>query len=477
VLYTAFQRINTGDLSPTAVLTLRPELVQANPYADLPAGARMTVACALQTMIEMSGNAAADLLEERLSTPAINAQLHALGMGQSELTPDGATTSPADIARLLELIGQGDAVSPDASAAMLRLLARQQHADLLPAPLPLGIRVAHKTGQLPGLRHDAGIVYAPSGPYLFVALVEDAPSEAAARSAIIELSRAAYTALEPGGIALHHGLPPRLAREVFRVPDEQGRLALLRDPRTETVPLGPAGVALTSDAEAPRLRPEAVPDLLALQGAAAAAGVPFWVSAGFQVPTDADAAQALPLAWHLPCAVDLPTPPATRGPPPEARTAPPPGPTARQHWLGTVVAVREAPSGARSTPPDTDTGRWLRAHVWDYGFIPALPETPAGEALGHEPWAFRWVGREMAAHLRSLATAGSYHAQAAAVLRRAQNDLAALAVSGMSFGSGAGQGHYGSDARVGNSSGSACWTDPAQSTQGCPSRWYFLPLS
>ena len=43
-----------------------------------------------------------------------------------------------------------------------------------------------------------------------------------------------------------------------------------------------------------------------------------------------------------------------------------------------------------------DTGRWLLANAWQYGFIPALAESPQGKALGYEPWDLRWVGRTMA---------------------------------------------------------------------------------
>ena len=98
---------------------------------------------------------------------------------------------------------------------MLDVLAHQQHSDRLPVPLPINVRVAHKTGELPNLRHDAGIVYAPGGAYLFVAMVQPEPSDSAARTAIVDLSQAVYTALQPPGVTLYQGLPPRLAREIF----------------------------------------------------------------------------------------------------------------------------------------------------------------------------------------------------------------------------------------------------------------------
>ena len=306
VLATAAARLDSGELDLSEVLTVTPAMTVGNPYADLLAGTRANVDCALRTMVEMSGNTAAALLMRRVGVSAINAHMQSLGLRQSAITADGATTSASDMARLLSLIARGEAASPATTAHMLELLAAQQQSDRLPAPLPLNVRVAHKTGELPGLRHDAGIVFAPSGPYLFVALVEDAPSETEARATIVDLSQAVYAAFEPGPPPSYRGLPPRLASEVFRVPDAEGRLELLADPRTQTAPLAPAGVAVATGADEVRARPEAMPDLLALQAAATSAGSPFWVSAGFEWPTDTDAAAALPTAWRLPCSMEMP---------------------------------------------------------------------------------------------------------------------------------------------------------------------------
>jgi Beta-lactamase enzyme family len=42
---------------------------------------------------------------------------------------------------------------------MLTLLEAQQENDRLPAKLPSGTVVAHKTGELDGVRNDAGIIH------------------------------------------------------------------------------------------------------------------------------------------------------------------------------------------------------------------------------------------------------------------------------------------------------------------------------
>src|SRR4051794_36440547 len=72
---------------------------------------------------------------------------------------DGAVmlTTPADIAHFFQLLEQGQVVSPTASAGILAILKQQQVNDRIPALLPAGISVAHKTGNLDEVVHDVGL--------------------------------------------------------------------------------------------------------------------------------------------------------------------------------------------------------------------------------------------------------------------------------------------------------------------------------
>jgi beta-lactamase class A len=437
ILSTAMAAIESGSLDPQQVLTISPALVAADPYSDFLTGTRVTVDCALRTMVEMSGNSAADVLEERLGFGAINAQMRALGLRQSSLTADAAITTPRDMALLLAAIGRGEAVSPSASERMLELLSNQEQNDRIPVPLPMNVRVAHKTGELPGLRHDVAIVFAPSGPYVLATLVQDAPDEAEARATIVDLSWATYAAFEPGGPQLYLGLPPRLAREVFRLADAQQRMAILADPRTETVRLADLGLEI-ADGSATRLRPEAVPDLIALQRAAQAAGASFSVRSGFLRPTQAEADKAVPVSWLEPCQVTQ----ATRMADLKVKDE---SPTGLQHWLGTVVTLDGSAQSAS----------WLGQHAWEYGFVPSLPEATTSEQP--EAWTWRWVGRPMAARVQPAIDAPDYATRLRAELARALAELQAP------------------DRQIWGQS-TQCWTIATASGQGCAARWYFLPL-
>ncbi|HVB66016.1 MAG TPA: serine hydrolase [Nitrolancea sp.] len=79
-------------------------------------------------------------------------------------------TTAGDMAQLFDELVAGTVVSPGTSAEMLALLSRQEINDRLPADLPPGTRVAHKTGDLDALLHDAGVIYAPKGQIVVVVM-------------------------------------------------------------------------------------------------------------------------------------------------------------------------------------------------------------------------------------------------------------------------------------------------------------------
>lgn len=94
-----------------------------------------------------------------------------------EFTPN--VTTAKDIGWLYAQLLQGLVVSPEASAEMLMLLTDQQVNDRLPAYLPEGTVVAHKTGNLEGIVHDAGVIYAPAQEVIVVVLSDEVnPDEA-----------------------------------------------------------------------------------------------------------------------------------------------------------------------------------------------------------------------------------------------------------------------------------------------------------
>jgi len=100
------------------------------------------------------------------------------------------------LVQLLRLVAEERAFSPELSREMLGILHAQEFRNGIPARLPPAVRVAHKTGEISTVAHDAGVVYPPGRkPYVIAVLTEWEP-EAAGRSATIaEVSHAVYELL------------------------------------------------------------------------------------------------------------------------------------------------------------------------------------------------------------------------------------------------------------------------------------------
>lgn len=153
-------------------------------------------------MIVRSSNVATNLLVDRLGAAGIAATLRSLGVEGVRVlrgVEDGPayeagisnTVTARGLADLLERIARGSAAPPGACEAMLAVLAAQELNEGIPAGLPPGTRVAHKTGSIAGLYHDAGLVFPAAGPpYVLVALTEGLDEAAAAPALVASIARA-----------------------------------------------------------------------------------------------------------------------------------------------------------------------------------------------------------------------------------------------------------------------------------------------
>jgi len=89
------------------------------------------------------------------------------------------------LVHLLRLIAEERAFSPELSRAMLDILHDQEFRSGIPAGLPANARVAHKTGEISTVAHDAGIVYLPKRKPFVVAILTEWEPETAGRSPTI----------------------------------------------------------------------------------------------------------------------------------------------------------------------------------------------------------------------------------------------------------------------------------------------------
>jgi len=108
------------------------------------------------------------------------------------------TVSARGLGELLAAIETGRLTSQWATTHMRWTLLRQEFNEEIPAGLPPGVRVAHKTGWITGTTHDAAIVYAPGrAPFVLVILTRSIPERAVAQQLIADLARITFDATRP----------------------------------------------------------------------------------------------------------------------------------------------------------------------------------------------------------------------------------------------------------------------------------------
>jgi beta-lactamase class A len=173
-------------------------------------GQRVPLRWLVERMIVRSSNLATNTLIEVLDAKKVDAAARSLGTTAMKVlrgVEDGKAfqaglnnqTSARDLATLLEAIESGKAASKESSREMIDILAAQEFNDEIPAGLPPGTRVAHKTGWITGVTHDAALVYPPGRrPYVLVVLTKGIRERAVAQKLIADISRLVWDATVVG---------------------------------------------------------------------------------------------------------------------------------------------------------------------------------------------------------------------------------------------------------------------------------------
>jgi beta-lactamase class A len=103
------------------------------------------------------------------------------------------TTTAYDQMLIFSKIAGGLAVDKQSSDAMINILLDQKFNDKIPAKLPQKVKVAHKTGWINGVNHDAGIVILPDGrKYVLVLLSKELENDKAAVKSMAKVSKMIY---------------------------------------------------------------------------------------------------------------------------------------------------------------------------------------------------------------------------------------------------------------------------------------------
>jgi beta-lactamase class A len=225
ILLGAFAAIDRGDLLPHSRVHVRNRFLSvvedipfrvesgrdANSAVHNAIGKMMRVDELAYHMITTSSNLATNLLLGGIGVAAVNATLRELDVEDGIELKRGVEDELAfekginnmvtavGLLRSLVMLAEGKAFSPALSRRMMDILHGQEFNQGIPALLPKGARVAHKTGEISSIAHDAGVVYLPKRkPYAVVILTEWDPAAAARSRAIAAISHAIYEFLTLG---------------------------------------------------------------------------------------------------------------------------------------------------------------------------------------------------------------------------------------------------------------------------------------
>lgn len=223
-LFTSSQAGRLGMNQGIMLVNQFASIVDGSPYSLDPAsdsdttlyrriGQRIPVDTLLRLMITRSSNLATNTLIALVGADQVTRAMRSLGAARIQVlrgVEDGKafdrglnnTTTARDLAVILRAIEEGRSVAPAHRQQMLEILLAQEFNDKIPAGVPKGVRVAHKTGEITAHSHDAGIVYPPDRkPYVLVVLTRGIRDAAVADKLIADISALVYSHATGSGAA------------------------------------------------------------------------------------------------------------------------------------------------------------------------------------------------------------------------------------------------------------------------------------
>jgi len=218
VMAEVFRQATEGKFSLKDSILIKNEfksIVDGSPYSLSPQsdsdtliykhiGEKRTIYSLMYDMIIISSNLATNLIVDLVDAKNVTQTMRSIGAkdiqvlrGVEDIKAFDAGLSNLvtayDLMLLFEKIDKEEIVNAEASLAMMDILLDQKFNDIIPAKLPKGVKVAHKTGSITGVQHDSGIVFLPDGnKYVLVLLSKDLEDEPAAMEAMAQVSELLY---------------------------------------------------------------------------------------------------------------------------------------------------------------------------------------------------------------------------------------------------------------------------------------------
>lgn len=164
-------------------------------------GARVPIDTLIEHMITVSSNLATNNLIDLVDPKRVQATMRELGAdsiavlrGVEDIKAFNAglnnTTTARDLGVILGAIAENRAARPASCKMMEAILSRQEFNSGIPAGLPPGTKVAHKTGWITGIHHDAAIVFSGDQPrYVLVILTQGFDSLSTSSGLMADITR------------------------------------------------------------------------------------------------------------------------------------------------------------------------------------------------------------------------------------------------------------------------------------------------
>lgn len=186
VIAELYRLIQVGELDKDHPLTLQKKDIVggSGDLKDLEPGMTFPVTVLAEKMITQSDNTATQMLTDFITREKLNESVKNLGLTGTTIDRDiydfaaidrgqDNYITAKDAALLMAQLAREELPG---SSEIHAILERQQRNDMIGHKFPAGVRVAHKTGELNGIVHDVGVVYAPRGVYV-LALLSDHVSD------------------------------------------------------------------------------------------------------------------------------------------------------------------------------------------------------------------------------------------------------------------------------------------------------------
>ncbi|MFL6260867.1 MAG: serine hydrolase [Thermoanaerobaculia bacterium] len=218
VMMALFQAIDGGELRLDQPIPVRNEfqsLADGSPFSLDPkedgdpdlyqaVGSTRPLEELIRRMIVRSSNLATNLLIDKIGASRAQDLMRGIGAYHMRILrgveDDKAyraglnnVATAQDLAIALTALAQGTSFKPASNEKMIEFLKAQEFNEKIPAGLPPGTVVAHKTGDITGFHHDAAIVYPPGEkPYVLVVLTEGYQDEKDADRVIAGISQVVW---------------------------------------------------------------------------------------------------------------------------------------------------------------------------------------------------------------------------------------------------------------------------------------------